>query len=31
VLDAKLGATPAVAIAPDGRGVTASGGLQWRF
>ena len=31
VLDAKLGATPAVAIAPDGRGVTATGGLQWRF
>jgi hypothetical protein len=31
VLDAKLGATPAIAIAPDGRGVAASGGLQWRF
>jgi hypothetical protein len=31
VLDAKLGATPAVAIVPDGRGVAASGGLQWRF
>ena len=31
ILDAKLGATPAVAIAPDGRGVAASGGLQWRF
>jgi len=31
ILDAKLGVTPAVAIAPDGRGVTATGGLQWRF
>lgn len=31
ILDAKLGVTPAVAIAPDGRGVAASGGLQWRF
>ena len=31
ILDAKLGVTPAVAVAPDGRGVAASGGLQWRF
>jgi hypothetical protein len=31
VLDAKLGATPAVAIAPAGRGVVATGGWQWRF
>jgi len=31
VLDAKLGATPAVAIVPDGRGVAATGGWQWRF
>ena len=31
ILDAKLGVTPAVAIAPDGRGVAASGGFQWRF
>jgi len=31
VLDAKLGATPAVAIAPAGHGVAATGGWQWRF
>ena len=33
VLDAKIGggAEPAVAIAPAGRGVSATGGLTWRF
>jgi hypothetical protein len=31
VLDAKFGAEPAVAVAPSGRGVVATGGLQWRF
>jgi hypothetical protein len=31
VLDAKLGAAPALAVAPAGRGVVATGGLQWRF
>jgi hypothetical protein len=31
VLDAKLGATPAVAIAPAGHGIAATGGWQWRF
>jgi hypothetical protein len=31
VLDAKLGAEPAVAIAPAGRGVIATGGWRWRF
>jgi hypothetical protein len=31
VLDARLGATPAVAIAPTGHGVAATGGWQWRF
>jgi hypothetical protein len=31
VLDAKLGAAPAVAIAPAGNGVAATGGWRWRF
>jgi hypothetical protein len=31
VLDAKLGAAPTVVVAPAGRGVVATGGLQWRF
>lgn len=31
VLDAKLGAAPAVAVAPAGNGVVATGGWQWRF
>jgi hypothetical protein len=31
VLDAKLGAEPAVAIAPDGRGIAATGGWRWSF
>jgi hypothetical protein len=31
ILDEKLGAKPEVAIAPDGRGVAARGGLTWRF
>ena len=31
VLDAKLGGEPAVAIAPAGSGVAASGGWTWRF
>jgi hypothetical protein len=31
VLDAKLGATPTVAIAPAGHGLAATGGWQWRF
>jgi hypothetical protein len=31
VLDAKLGAAPAVAVAPAGKGFVATGGWQWRF
>jgi len=31
VLDAKLGAEPAVAIGPAGHGFAATGGWQWRF
>jgi hypothetical protein len=31
ILDAKLGGEPAVAIAPAGKGVAATGGWTWRF
>ena len=31
VLDAKLGGEPAVAVAPAGAGVAATGGWTWRF
>ena len=31
VLDAKLGGEPAVAVAPAGSGVAATGGWTWRF
>jgi hypothetical protein len=31
VLDAKFGSEPAVAIAPDGRGVAVFGGWRWRY
>lgn len=31
VLDARLGAEPAVAVAPDGHGLAATGGLRWSF
>jgi len=31
VLDARLAAEPAVAVAPDGHGLTATGGLRWSF
>jgi hypothetical protein len=31
VLDARLGAEPAVAVAPDGRGLAATGGVRWSF
>jgi hypothetical protein len=31
VLDARLGAEPAVAVTPDGRGIAATGGWRWRF
>jgi hypothetical protein len=30
VLDARLGAEPAVAVTPDGRGIAATGGWRWR-
>jgi hypothetical protein len=31
VLDARLGAEPAVAVAPDGHGIAATGSLRWSF
>jgi hypothetical protein len=31
VLDARLGAEPAIAVAPDGHGVVATGGVRWSF